>query len=792
MVAKVPKVRGTMKKLPLMRVTTKTSLKKKNKITSIPNEASFKITKKKMKKLKKKKAAAESTSEKAVKSKLKGKKSKVLKKKPKMENDSSSLLANEEIISKDKERESNIEIKPGESEANKVDSISAEQCVIHQLPNFSTDSVKKVDKKTDESSEENPKKKKMKKTSPKKKSNIEDGSVSQSTCKGDTETTLDSTLQGNLSLNSDELEESAAVKLKQGKKLLGFKTKKKNTEGLGERIKKKKKSIKSKKKKQVTDDSEKNKDSGSEANVKTAFEDLPALSFVIDTEKEEKVDDEQKVPIKYTTVDALVEDKQKQRERELTDDLFGGMKIDEQVDSEDDEDEDCMLPSEREDESRKRDREESNIPDDPFDIHEMEVSLAKKKKPAWVDEEDENIRVKDVVSNMVRSRGKRGEKEISEKKYESELREKFSNVIGGTPDWADLDKIPKDLDEDDMGKKTGNYLSGKSSLDLPRKILEYKQMCDLNSSHSEGALIKAIEFNQDLQVAIVAGSVGPLGAVSMFQVDGNNNHRIHSVRFPNYPITCARFLKDGKRFVVGSQMHSHFFVYDMETSKETRLYVNKKCDKSVDKNLYVNPDGETFIYLDNKGKMFVYDTETLSLIEVMESPFPITAATFNSDGTRLYTYGLTGEVCVWDMTSRVCIHKFVDEGCITGDAIALSPNNQYLACGSRSGIVNIYDSSMLSTIEPAPVKVLTNLTTRVTDLRFNSTSEVLAMASDRKPNAVKLVHFPSMTVFENFPNLRKEMKNIVSVNFSPNSGYLALGNNRGAASLFRLIHFPSY
>jgi len=40
-----------------------------------------------------------------------------------------------------------------------------------------------------------------------------------------------------------------------------------------------------------------------------------------------------------------------------------------------------------------------------------------------------------------------------------------------------------------------------------------------------------------------------------------------------------------------------------------------------------------------------------------------------------------GEVYVWDLANQSCIHKFTDEGCISGSTIAISPNNEYIACG---------------------------------------------------------------------------------------------------------------
>ena len=40
-----------------------------------------------------------------------------------------------------------------------------------------------------------------------------------------------------------------------------------------------------------------------------------------------------------------------------------------------------------------------------------------------------------------------------------------------------------------------------------------------------------------------------------------------------------------------------------------------------------------------------------------------------------------GEVYVWDLSSRRCIHKFTDEGCVLGTKVAVSPDGQRVACG---------------------------------------------------------------------------------------------------------------
>lgn len=40
-----------------------------------------------------------------------------------------------------------------------------------------------------------------------------------------------------------------------------------------------------------------------------------------------------------------------------------------------------------------------------------------------------------------------------------------------------------------------------------------------------------------------------------------------------------------------------------------------------------------------------------------------------------------GEVYVWDMNTRRCVHKFRDEGCLKSTTLSASKDGQYLACG---------------------------------------------------------------------------------------------------------------
>lgn len=89
------------------------------------------------------------------------------------------------------------------------------------------------------------------------------------------------------------------------------------------------------------------------------------------------------------------------------------------------------------------------------------------------------------------------------------------------------------------------------------------------------------------------------------------------------------------------------------------------------------------------------------------------------------------------MNSRTCIKKFMDDGCLHGTSLALSGDDKYLASGSSSGVVNLYN--LQSDIKTKPEKTILNLVTTVTKLSFNKSSDILAMASNQKNDAVKLV-----------------------------------------------------
>ena len=89
-----------------------------------------------------------------------------------------------------------------------------------------------------------------------------------------------------------------------------------------------------------------------------------------------------------------------------------------------------------------------------------------------------------------------------------------------------------------------------------------------------------------------------------------------------------------------------------------------------------------------------------------------------------------------------------------------------------------------------------NLTTAVSDLRFDQSGQMLAVCSKWKKNAVRIIHTGpggSFTGFQNFPagHAVGVLRYPLTLGFSSDSQYFALGNDEGRAHLWHLSHFTA-
>lgn len=102
-----------------------------------------------------------------------------------------------------------------------------------------------------------------------------------------------------------------------------------------------------------------------------------------------------------------------------------------------------------------------------------------RKKPVWVDEEDEDEEMVDMVNNRFRKDMMKNasESKLSKDKLQKRLKEEFQHAMGGVPAWAENKKRKtssddESEDEDDLLQRTGNFIS--TSASLPRGILKVR------------------------------------------------------------------------------------------------------------------------------------------------------------------------------------------------------------------------------------------------------------------------------------------------------------------------------
>lgn len=204
----------------------------------------------------------------------------------------------------------------------------------------------------------------------------------------------------------------------------------------------------------------------------------------------------------------------------------------------------------------------------------------------------------------------------------------------------------------------------------------------------------------------------------------------------------------------------------------------------------LSPDGKTMAIHGRMGEIFLLHTKTKEWITTLKQEHRVQDITFSPDSNQMFVNGADNLVNIFDLRTNRIMHQFVDDGCIKGRTVTMSPNGRMLATGSAEGIVNIYNTEdVLKAKYPQPIKVISNLTTGINATRFNATSEILGICSRNTMDGVKLVHFPSGTVFANFPVNTRTIGNPTCLNFSPGGRYMAVGTISYRVPLFELKHY---
>ncbi|KAE8711448.1 U3 small nucleolar RNA-associated protein 18-like protein [Hibiscus syriacus] len=437
-----------------------------------------------------------------------------------------------------------------------------------------------------------------------------------------------------------------------------------------------------------------------------------------------------------------------------------------------------------------------------------EEKIGNRRKVVWVDEEEERTAINIAKVNRLRKlRKEDGESVISGSEYVSRLRAQHAKLNPGT-EWADLDsglRNDRSYDNESSDEEKGvvpasGYGNGevvddilrtnedlvvKSRVKLLPGLLEYSRLVDANVEESSNGPINSVQFHRNAQLLLAAGLDR---RIRFFQIDGKRNTKIQSVFLEDCPVRKASFLPDGSKVIIAGR-RKFFYCFDLVKAKVDKIgpLVGRE-EKSLEV-FEISRDSSTIAFLGNEGYILLVSSKTKELIGTLKMNGTVRSLAFADDGNQLLSSGGDGEVYHWDLRTRTCFHKAVDEGCINGTALCTSPNGRMFAAGSDSGIVNIYNRDEFLGGKRKPIKTVENLTTKVDFMKFNSDAQILAICSTMKKNSLKLMHVPSFTVYSNWPPLNKNLHYPRCLDFSPGGGFMAVGNAAGKVLLYKLHHY---
>ncbi|GKU86434.1 hypothetical protein SLEP1_g960 [Rubroshorea leprosula] len=427
------------------------------------------------------------------------------------------------------------------------------------------------------------------------------------------------------------------------------------------------------------------------------------------------------------------------------------------------------------------------------------------KKAVWVDEEEEKLSVNIAKVNRLRKlRKEEDDSVISGSEYVSRLRAQHAKLNPGT-DWARRDSQLRTYDDESSDEESGvtvargyenieavddilrtdEDLVVKSSAKLLPGLLEFSKLVDANIEDPSNGPINSVQFHRNAQLLLTAGLDR---RVRFFQIDGKRNTKIQSIFLDDCPVRKASFLPDGSQVIIAGR-RKFFYSFDLVKATVDKIGPLVGREERSLEEFEVSPDSSLIAFVGNEGYILLVSSKTKELIGTLKMNGTARSLAFSHDGKELLSSGGDGQIYQWDLRTRTCIHKGVDEGCINGTALCTSPNGRMFAAGSDSGIVNIYRRDEFLGGKRKPIKTIENLTTKVDFMKFNNDAQILAICSTMKKNSLKLVHVPSLTVFSNWPPPNTSLHYPRCLDFSPGGGFMAVGSAAGKVLLYKLHHY---
>ena len=304
-------------------------------------------------------------------------------------------------------------------------------------------------------------------------------------------------------------------------------------------------------------------------------------------------------------------------------------------------------------------------------------------------------------------------------------------------------------------------------------------------------------------------SSGPSSMLSLYHISPHPpapNPLLTSLHLRHPPLSTSIFLPTSGSKIFFSGRRRYFHVWDLSTGKVekvSRVYGHRDQQRSME-SFKLSPCGRWIglIGSSRKGGGFinVLNAKTGQWVAEarVEGRGGVADFAWWGDGEGLTVIGKGGEAIEWDGREKRVVARWIDEGAVGITMIALSGKDpgsshiggdRWVAVGSSSGVVNMYDRRMWESLvpeRPKPVKTFDQLVTPISHLEFSNDGRLLCMASRWKRDALRLIHTPSCTVYKNWPTAGTPLGRVSSVAWSFGGEYLAVGNEQGKIRLWEI------
>jgi U3 small nucleolar RNA-associated protein 18 len=387
--------------------------------------------------------------------------------------------------------------------------------------------------------------------------------------------------------------------------------------------------------------------------------------------------------------------------------------------------------------------------------------------------------------------------------------------IVSTQPLAELLRDASPLIQKSARKSNGRIAFRHETLDIQRTK-------DVSGSHPSS--ITSVSFHPSLPLLL---SSGPSGLVTLHHVTPSTpapNPILTRIALRRLPIQTSAFHPSGTRAIFAAQRR-YYHVWDLESGRFHRVagFSNQDRLQRTFQQFAPSPCGRYigFVGSGRKGGGWVnvVDAETGQWVCTgrVEGRGGVADLAWWRSGDGLCILGKGGEVLEYSVRERRPLARWTDEGAVGATTIALGGprigsqkndglgGDRYVAIGSSAGIVNVYDRSSWKALlgvgaeqadtttipeRPSPKRTFDQLVTSISTLKFSPDGQLLAMASQEKRDALRIIHVPSCTVYRNWPTNDTPLGRVSSLAWGEMNEegelVLAIANDQGKIRLWQV------